>query len=187
MSKEHKKNKAQQESESLREKDLKDIEEEIVVQQESELDAMQKQAAEYLDGWKRLQADFENYKKRHSEQQKDLIKYATQNVILQIIPIIDNFQASTSHVPEDQKENPWVTGIMYIQKQLEGVLFENGVEEIQVKEGDNFDPVYHEAIENKECLHCEGEVKFQNKIKKVVQKGYKIGEKVIRAARVVVE
>lgn len=179
--KEHKK------EEYAEKRDIKDVEEEIVTEQESEIEVLQKQAAEYLEGWKRLQADFENYKKRQIDSQKDLMKYATQNIVLQIIPIIDNFQASTAHVPEDQKDNPWVTGIMYIQKQLENLLTENGVEEIAAQVGDNFDPVYHEALENKECLHCKAGYKYQNKIKTVVQKGYKLGDKVIRAARVTVE
>jgi molecular chaperone GrpE (heat shock protein) len=76
---------------------------------------------------------------------------------------------------------------MHIQKQLENVLMENGVEEIAPNIGDSFDPVMHEAIEDKECMHCEGEKKFENKIKKIAMKGYKIGDKVIRAARVIVE
>jgi len=143
---------------------------------------------QYLEGWKRCQADFENFKKRQADSQKDLIRYSTQNIILQILPVIDNFHASTDHIPEDQKENPWVTGIMYIQKQLEQVLAENGVEEIGAKKGDNFDPAFHEAVEDKECKSCKSkDYKFQNKIKKVVVRGYKIDDKVIRAARVIVE
>ena len=170
--------------------------------QESEIDQLAKKAKENLDGWQRCQADFENYKKRSAESQKDLIKYATQSIILEILPVIDNFHSSTDHIPEDQKENSWVTGIMYIQKQLENIVTENGVEEIEVKVGDNFDPIYHEAIEDNHCKDCEDckcETKYKNKIKKVLTKGYKIGparnashsdaggEKVIRAARVVVE
>ena len=169
------------------EKELKDIEEEIVVEQESEIEILAKKAAENLDGWQRCQADFDNYKKRSNESQKDLIKYAAQSIILQILPVIDNFHASTDHIPEDQKENSWVTGIMYIQKQLENIVSENGVEEIAVKVGDNFDPIYHEAIEDHECKDCKVDHKYKNKIKKVLTRGYKIGDKVIRAARVVVE
>ncbi|HEX8973986.1 MAG TPA: nucleotide exchange factor GrpE [Patescibacteria group bacterium] len=180
MSKETKKHKQP-------EKGLKDIEEEIVVEQENEITVLQNKAEEYLEGWKRCQAEFENYKKRQSESQKDLAKYAAQNVILQILPVLDNFHASTDHIPEDQKNDGWVTGIMYIQKQLEGVLAENGVEEIAPNVGENFDPVFHEAIEDKECMHCEAGKKFENKIKKVLTKGYKMGDRVIRAARVTVE
>ena len=147
-----------------------------------------------LDGWKRSLAEFENYKKMQAESQKDRIRYATENIVMQIIPVIDNFQASTSHIPEDQKDNPWVTGIMYIQKQLENVLVENGIEEIDMKVGDNFDTKYCEAVSDG-CCHdeecqdkkCGEKKKFKNKIKKVISKGYKIGDKVIRAARVIVE
>ena len=146
-------------------------------------------AQEYLDGWKRCQADFENYKKRQAESQQDMIRYATQGIILQIIPVLDNFHASTNHIPEDQKENAWVTGIMHIQKQLEIVLKDNGVENIDAKAGDHFDPKFHEAVEDLECKSCKTKdyKGYQNKIKRVVQKGYKIGEKVIRPARVIVE
>lgn len=178
MSKEHKKKKEVEETNETEEiKDIKDIEEEIVVEQESEIAVLEKKAKENLEGWKRTQADFENYKKMQSESQKDLLKYATQNIILQIIPVLDNFHMSTEHIPEDQEKNGWVTGIMYIQKQLENVLTENGVEEIAPKVGDNFDPVIHEAIADKECSDCKIEKKFKNKIKKVAMKGYKIGER----------
>ena len=82
-----------------------------------------------------------------------------------------------------------MTGIMYIQKQLEDVLRENGVEEIELKVGDNFDAKYCEAVLDSCCNkgECGKEEKYQNKIKKVILKGYKIGEKVIRPMRVVVE
>jgi len=143
---------------------------------------------EYLNGWKRCQADFENYKKRQAESQKDLIRYSTENIIQQILPVVDNFNASTAHIPEEQKNNPWVTGIMYIQKQLETVLTDNGVTEIEVKVGDNFDPAKHEAIEDMECKGCKSkDYKFANKIKKIVTRGYQMGDKVIRASRVIVE
>jgi molecular chaperone GrpE len=169
----------------------KKIKKEEKIENEKETEnKVEEKVDEYLDGWKRCQADFENYKKRQAQSQKDLIRYSTQNIVLQILPVIDNFQASTSHIPEDQKENPWVTGIMYIQKQLEQVLVDNGVEEIVASVGDNFDPVKHEAIPDKECqcdkCDCENE-KFKNKIRKVILKGYKIGDRVIRPARVVVE
>jgi molecular chaperone GrpE len=144
-----------------------------------------------LDRLKRCQADFENYKKRQTENQKNFIQYAAQNMILEIIPVLDNFHASTEHVPEEQKENPWVVGIMHIQKQLEKVLSNNGAEEIAVKVGDKFDPKIHDAIHanqqpttNDQQLTMKKEQK--DKISKVILKGYKMGEKVIRPARVVV-
>jgi len=147
-------------------------------------DEWQEKAEEYLNGWKRSQADFENYRKRQAEERKDLIAYGNMNLILDILPVIDNFYASTEHVPEDQKDSPWVTGIMHILKQLEQVLTDNGVSEISTKTGDAFDPEIHEAIKDKDDKK---EKEFKNIIKKIVQKGYKMGSRIIRPARVVVE
>ncbi|HBO16977.1 MAG: Protein GrpE [Candidatus Moranbacteria bacterium GW2011_GWE2_35_2-] len=140
-----------------------------------------------LEGWKRCLADFENYKKRQEESRKDLLRYSTESIVLQIIPVLDNFQSATTHIPKDQKEGAWVVGIMYIQKQLENVLRENGLEEIEVKIGDNFDTKFHEAVHTKECAACAKGKKFENKISEIVLKGYKIGERVIRPVRVVVK
>ncbi len=162
-------------------------EQEEVNTEESRVDT-EDLVVQYLDGWKRCQADFENFKKRQAESQKDLLRYSTQSIVLQILPVIDNFQASTAHIPEDQKNNPWVTGIMYIQKQLEQVLTDNGVTEMAVKVGDNFDPAMHEAVADMECKGCKTkDYKFNNKIKQVVTRGYMIGDKIIRASRVIVE
>lgn len=144
----------------------------------------------------RCQADFENYKKRQAENQRNFIQYASENIIAEIIPVLDNFQASTDHIPTDQKDNPWVVGIMYIQKQLEKVLSDNGVSEIKAKEGEKFDPKFHEAIENsnqeaengeQETGEDKQEKEAENKIKKVILKGYSIGDRIIRPARVVVK
>lgn len=136
---------------------------------------------EYLDGWKRCQADFENYKKMQIESQREFVKYAGQNIVMQIIPVLDNFHMSTDHIPKDQKDGGWVVGIMHIQKQLENVLAENGVEEIPAKEGDKFDPAIHEAIEDSDKKEAAGD-----KVKKVLLKGYKMGNKIIRPAKVIV-
>lgn len=141
-----------------------------------------KLADEYLDGWKRCKADFENYKKRQSEALKDLALYSNENIILQILPVLDNFHASTGHIPEAQKNDPWVVGIMHIRKQLEKVLEDNGVSEIEVKEGNEFDPAVHEAVSN-----GQKKKELKNRIAKVIRKGYKVGERIIRPARVIVE
>lgn len=130
----------------------------------------------YLEDLKRLQADFENYKKRQVESQKDLAGYLTEKVVRDLTPVLDNFYQATSFVPDDQKESPWITGITYIQKQLLDALTAHGLTSIEVKEGDTFDPNIHEAIES------EGE--DGSKISKVLQPGYKIGERVIKPTKV---
>lgn len=186
-----------------KEKDLKEEEVEKEAEgennkpvNENETGEREEKAQEYLDGWKRCQADFENYKKRQARFQADLAQYSNQSLIFDILPVIDNFQASLEHVPEEQKDDPWVVGIIHIKKQLEDILTRNGVTEIPVKEGDKFNPAIHEAI-HKKVLNIEpekepassaGKKKSDNgKIHKVLQKGYKIGDKVLRAARVIVE
>ncbi len=161
-------------------KDAKNKEKEV-----KKTEVEQNKENEYLDGWKRCQADFENYKKMQMESQREFVKYAAENLVLQIIPVLDNFHMSTDHVPEDQKNNAWVTGIMHIQKQLENVLKENGATEIETKEGDQFNPEIHEALENNNQETKNKEQK--NKISKVILKGYKLNGKIIRAVKVVVE
>lgn len=142
-----------------------------------------KKSQDSLDGWKRCQADFENYRKRQDESRKELREFILEDLALQIMPVVDNFQMSLSHVPENQKEGAWVQGILHIQRQLETILKDNGISEIEAKEGDAFNPEIHEAVEN----HQEEEKEEQHRIKKIISKGYKIGEKVIRAAKVIVE
>lgn len=146
---------------------------------------------EYLLGWKRCMADFENYKKRQQESAKNIGGYIKEDLILQIIPVIDNFHSATEHIPQEQKVAPWVVGIMYIQKQLEDILKENGVTEMNVEIGNEFDPNLHEAVANnqetKDKKQETGGKENTNKITRVVLKGYKLGERVIRAARVIVE
>jgi len=134
------------------------------------------ESEKYLDSWKRCQADFENYKKDQVKHQEEFLKYAKMDAIEQILPVLDNFEASLLHVPEKSKENKWVEGIVFIKKQLENILKNNDIEEIVVKIGDRFDPEIHEAVVGK------GE-----KVKKVLQKGYKLNGRIVRAVRVEVE
>ncbi len=140
----------------------------------------------------RTLAEFDNYKKRSSEQQKDFAKYASEKVIMEMLPVLDNFHAATGFVPEDQKDSPWLTGIMYIQQQMEKVFEDAGVRPIEVAVGDAFDAQKMEAIkaENPQGSDdASGEVENeqqeeQQKVSKVVQKGYMIADRVMRVARV---
>jgi nucleoside triphosphatase len=141
------------------------------------------ESQETLNGWKRCQADFENYRKMQDNSRKELKEFVLEDLALQILPVLDNFQMSLSHVPKDQKNNSWVEGILHIQRQLETILKDNGIEEIEAKVGDKFDPNFHEAVHQESENN---EKKSEDKIKKIIQKGYKIGDKVIRAVKVVV-
>ncbi len=163
--------------------DNKQHEEKEVVQEE-EKSEWQVKAEEYLVDLQRAQADFENYKKRQQESQKELGGYLIEKLVLDIVPVLDNFRSATMHVPPEQKDSPWVVGIQYIEKQLEDVVKSNGVEIIEAKEGDAFDPTVHEAV-SQEGQEQREDVQ-PHKIVKVLQNGFRLGGKVIRPAKVVV-
>ncbi len=135
-----------------------------------------KLSEKYLDSWKRCQADFENYKKDQAKVWEEFAKFAKIDVISQFLPVLDNFEASFAHIPEKEKDSAWVTGITHIKRQIEDVLKNNNVEEISVKAGDKFNPEVHEAIAGK-----------GDKVKKILQRGYKLNGKIIRPAKVEVE
>ena len=171
------------------------MEEEIT--EEEEKSEWQMKAEEHLADLQRTQADFENYRKRQQESQKELGGYLIEKLILDIVPVLDNFRSATMHVPPEQKDSPWVVGIQYIEKQLEDVVKSNGVEVIEVKEGDAFDPTIHEAVSSEgvsstEQTESEAEggepvEPKQHTVAKVLQKGFKLGDKVIRPAKVIVK
>ncbi len=144
-------------------------------------------AAEYLNDLKRLQADFENYKKRQATREKEIAGYLIEKLVMDIVPVMDNFRMATEHVPEAERASPWVTGIQYIEKQLEKVLTENGVTTIEVKVGDTFDPTIHEALEQTEQSEEDAEGSNEQTVTKVLQNGFKIGERIIRPAKVTVK
>ncbi|MBI2439678.1 MAG: nucleotide exchange factor GrpE [Candidatus Moranbacteria bacterium] len=145
-------------------------------------------ATEYLNDLRRCQAEFENYKKRQAAQQKELGGYLIEKLVLDIVPVLDNFRQATLHVPPEQKDSPWVVGIQYIEKQLETVLTDNGVSMIEVQEGEVFDPKIHEALDSEQgAENAKQKENDQHMIAKVIQKGYRFGERVIRPAKVVVK
>lgn len=142
----------------------------------------QAKAEEYLNDLKRVQADFENYKKRQAAEAKEFSSHLAKSIVTDLIPVLTNLQAASEHVPADAAGSPWIMGITYIEKQFEDALKNYGVVPIEVKPGDTFNPLEHEAIDQK----GETDKDSEHKIEKVVQKGYKMGERVIKAARVIV-
>jgi len=92
-------------------------------------------------------------------------------------------ELALEHVPEDQKDAEWIKGIAHIKRMLEDILKANGVEEIVVEEGDEFDPIIHEAVERK--THDMKHTTEKDVIKEVVRKGYRLNGKIIRVARII--
>lgn len=127
----------------------------------------------------RVQADFDNFRKRSEEQKKSLIEFATEDLIADILPVLDNFQRSANHIPDELKDNNWARGMQFVEKQLEDILIAHGLTRMEIKVGDKFDPQMQEAII---CDKCEG---FKpDQITEVVENGYMLSTKVLRPAKV---
>jgi molecular chaperone GrpE len=131
---------------------------------QDELKALQLKSEEYLNGWKRERADFLNYKKDEMERIGQLIKYANEELILKIIPILDNMMLAEAHLKDE--------GVAQIIKQIEDFLKKEGIEPIETL-GKQFDPNIMESIEG------DGST-----VSEEVQRGYTMHGKIIRVARV---
>jgi molecular chaperone GrpE len=137
---------------------------------------------DYLAGWQRARADFLNYKKEEMERIGELIKWASEEFILKILPILDNFELATKEVrsmkSEDTKIEEMIKGFLQIKNQIQDFLKTQGVEEIDCL-GQKFDPNFHEVMEEKEA-----EGKDSGIVIEEVQKGYMIQDRLLRPARV---
>ena len=142
----------------------------------NEIENLRKQSDEYLNGWKRAKADYLNLKKEMASQNEEIKEWMSKIFLLPILDIMDSFDKAFGAVPENLKKEIWVEGVRDIKKQLEDFLKANGVEEMKVV-GEKFDPFKHEAIESVEG----GE---SGKVAEETQKGYLIGEEVLKPAKV---
>lgn len=144
----------------------------------AEHEAVQVQAAEYLDGWKRARAEFDNYKKRVEREMKDTRTYASADVLKAVIPVIDDFERAMQNVPEDIENNPWVNGVGMMLRKLHKLLEDQNVSIIDPT-GEPFDPHFHEAVGMDDSSDAES-----GTVTVTMQKGYVLGERVLRPALV---
>lgn len=148
-----------------------------------ELEELKKKCEEYLNGWKRERADFLNYKKEEMERIGYMAKYANQELILKILPILDNIYLAEQHAPKDSE---WFQGFLQIQNQFLDLLKKEGVEPIEVL-GKEFDPNTMEVVEEVENSGdpMSAETIVENgTVVEEVQKGYTLHGKLIRPAKV---
>ena len=146
-----------------------------------EFKKIKKQAQEYLNGWKRAKADFENYKKEEKKRFEEFTLLIKMNFILQLLPILDSFERAIANLKDKERKSDWTEGILKIKEQFNDLLKKEGVAEIEAQ-GKEFNPAYHEAIGEMVVKNAQD----KNRVVQVLQKGYKIGERVIRPARVYV-
>ena len=150
----------------------------IATDLEAQLTQAEAQAAEYLDGWQRTRAELENYRKRMDRERKEQKTAFKGDIIVDLLPALDDFDLALENLPEDLSKHEWVSGIILIHRKLHGQLEAMGLSEIEAT-GQMFDPELHEAV-----THEKSEAHQSNEIIGVMRKGYRLGDKVIRAAMV---
>ncbi|MDP3899474.1 MAG: nucleotide exchange factor GrpE [bacterium] len=133
---------------------------------------------DYENLYKRALADYQNLQKQTAREKEEFARYVKGNLIMEFIPIYENLRTAIDHSGE---ENSWLTGVKYVIKQFEDMLANNGVQIINPV-GEEFNPHEHEAVEKQET---EDETKV-GKVAKVLKQGYKLGDKVIQVAKVIV-
>jgi molecular chaperone GrpE len=137
-----------------------------------------KSVADKKDKYLRLFAEFENFKKRTTKERIDLFKTAGQEVITSLLPILDDFERAIIQTSEENE----IEGFLLINNKLSDVLKSNGLTVTETKVGDTFDAEVHEAI----TLIPAPEASQKGKIIDVTEKGYQLGDKIIRFPKVVV-
>ena len=169
-------------------KDLNEIklennenEEQVKVENLSVEEQLTQDLANEKDKHLRLFAEFENYKRRTSKERIDLFKTANQEVLLAILPVLDDFDRAIIEIKKSQDE-VLLKGVELIHDKLKNTLFSKGLEEVTLKSGDLFDADFAEAITQIPAPSPN----LKGKIVDVLEKGYKLGDKIIRFPKVVI-
>jgi molecular chaperone GrpE len=144
----------------------------------AQLEEERNRAEGYLRSWQRAAADFQNYKRRVEEERQRNTLFANLALVLNMLPIYDDLCRALENVDASIAGSAWVEGVRQIARKFQGALEASGVKEIPAEPGMDFDPNLHEAV-----AQDEGE---PGKIVRVLQKGYTMGERVIRPAMVTV-
>lgn len=147
------------------------------VNQKEELNLKQQELDELTDRYKRVLAEFENYKKRSSKERESLYNSILADVVEAMLPVVDNLENAVKAETEDEE---YKKGVEMVLQQFKIVLGSKGVEEIKTV-GETFDPELHEAVSS-----IQDEKLGEKEIVEEYRKGYKIGTKVIRHSMVVV-
>lgn len=146
---------------------------------ELEAESLKKDAAEYKDKYLRLLADMENMRKRMQKERQELTQYAVENIVVDFLSPIDNLENALRFANQmsDEVKN-WAVGFQMILTQFKDALANNGITPI-TSQGEHFDPHSHEAVEM-----VESEEYPSGTIVEEYVKGYKMGDRTIRPARV---
>ncbi len=169
-----KENNEELEDENLEENPSEEVE---VIDSDVDVKKLQEDLDNTTDRLKRLMAEFDNYKKRASKERAQLYNSLVADIIMSFLPVMDNLEKAINTNTEDEG---YKQGMELVAKQFKDVLNSFGLEEIKTK-GEIFDPSLHEAVSS-----VQDDTKKSQEIIEEFRKGYKIGDKVIRHAMVVV-
>ncbi len=168
--------KSTMEDESLNDKNKSSLEKILTL--EAELAQAKAKAAENYDHLLRLQADFDNYRKRTQKEKVELIKYASERVVGELLPVLDNFERAASSAKVNPDFTAFSQGVDMIFRQLQTALSKEGLKVMEAI-GQPFDPNLHEAV-----LRVDSEEHPENTVVEEIQKGYYLKEKVLRPCMV---
>ena len=167
---------AEKEEKKEKQEEEKKKDEKVEKKESKEKEMVPKEDYDALDEhFKRILAEFENFKKRSKKERESLYNSILSDVVESILPILDNLENAAK---AETKDENYKQGIELVLKQFNDVLKAKGIEEIEA-EGETFDPELHEAVRS-----VQDETKGEKEIVEVYRKGYKIGNKVIRHAMV---
>ena len=145
-------------------------------------DKLKEELGQEKDKFLRLFAEFENYKKRTSKERIELFQTASKDVMVSLLPVLDDFERALLHIEEDKEAEDLRKGVLLIYQKLLTTLQQKGLSQIELKSGDTFDADYHQAITQVPAPSDD----LKGKIIDVIEKGYKLGETVIRFPKVVI-
>jgi len=155
-------------------------------EEKSEIEILQEQNMRLLeqmneakDSELRAVAEMDNVRKRLVKEFDDKLKFSNQNLIAGLFPVMDNFETSLSHINPDNPVESLKEGVELTLKQMREVLEKNGLEEIKLEVGDEFNPLYHEAL----MVDCDDSYD-NNTVLMILQKGYKLHGRVVRPSKV---
>jgi molecular chaperone GrpE len=149
-------------------------------EEENPLEKAQTEAAGHHDRWMRLAAEFENYKRRSARQFGELVQSANERLVMQLLPVLDNFELALNHEGDDESLESFQKGVEMIFGQLHDVLESEGLKPFD-SVGKPFDPNIHDAV-----MQMESEEHESGMVVEEVQKGYTLGDRVLRHTKVVV-
>jgi molecular chaperone GrpE len=147
---------------------------------ESEIELLKAEVEKERNNFLRLFAEFENYKKRTSKERIELFSTANKELMTVLLPILDDFERGLKEI-EKSSDDALMQGMQLIYNKFKNTLSQKGLKEMEVKQGDTFDAEIHEAITQIPAPSK----KLKGKIIDTVEKGYKLGETIIRYPKVV--